>query len=171
MKLQRKALLMAFAVFAACWTALLASCKSAPLVIPADLPPAEIFQRAQDAADSGNYALAIRYYTAFRENHPDIADRNAWAQYEIAFNYHKMGKNAMAVSLIDQLLKLYQTAGDTLPPAPRILALKLKDRLAAVTASGPAASAPAADAAVANPAASAGPAPAGPAPAQPVPPK
>jgi tetratricopeptide (TPR) repeat protein len=113
----------------------LAACASQPKAIPPDLSAAESFQRAQDAADNGNYALAIRYYTTFRQNNPNNPDRDIWALYEIAFNYHKMGKNAMAVSLLDQLLQQYQNDTGNLPPAPRILALKLKDRLASVTVS------------------------------------
>jgi len=151
----------------------LAACASEPKVIPPDLSAAESFQRAQDAADNGDYALAIRYYATFRQNNPNNPDRDIWALYEIAFNYHKMGKNAMAVSLLDQLLQQYQNDTGNLPPAPRVLALKLRDRFASVvvpptvppaTASAPAA-APAADApAPANPAT---PAPANPAPTAP----
>ncbi len=105
---------------------LLGACRSAPVVIPADLSAAESFQRAQDATDGGNYALAIRYYTAFRENNPDNKDRDIWALYEIAFNYHKMGNDAKAVELLDQVLQQYQTDNGTLPPAPRILAQELR---------------------------------------------
>jgi outer membrane protein assembly factor BamD (BamD/ComL family) len=114
---------------ALCAILTLQGCNSQPKVIPADLGAAESFQRAQDASGRGDYALAIRYYTSFRDNHPDNSDRDVWALYEIAFNYHKMGKNAMAVTLLDQLLRQYQTDNGTLPPAPRILAQKIRDRL------------------------------------------
>lgn len=110
--------------------AALAGCKSAPVVIPDDLSPAETFQRAQDASDRGDYLLAIRYYTTFQDQHPEMKDRLIWASYEIAFAYHKMGKNAQALPLLDDLLKEYDTATDSLPSAPRILAQKLRDRLA-----------------------------------------
>ena len=105
------------------------SCRTQPQVISPDLSAAESFQRAQDAADGGDYALAIRYYRSFLDNNPNIPDRDIWALYEIAFNYHKMGKNANAVALLDQVLQQYQNDTGTLPAAPRILALKLKDRL------------------------------------------
>ncbi|MGA2764825.1 MAG: tetratricopeptide repeat protein [Spirochaetia bacterium] len=121
MKLRQSILL--FAVMLA------AGCHTGPVVIPADLGAAESFQRAQDAADNGNYTLAIRYYSTFLQNHPENKDRGAWAQYEIAFNYHKMGRNATALTYLDQLLQQYQPGDDTLPAAPRILAQKLKDRL------------------------------------------
>ncbi len=109
--------------------AVLAGCASQPVVIPDNLTAAETFQRAQDASDRGDYALAIRYYSTFKETHPENAERDAWASYEIAFAYHKMGKNTVAIGLLDDLLKQYDTSTDSLPPAPRILAQKLKDRL------------------------------------------
>jgi hypothetical protein len=40
-----------------------------------------------------------------------------------------MGKNDVALSLINDLLDKYTKEGDALPPAPRVLALKLKTRL------------------------------------------
>lgn len=110
------------------WLAVLAAgCRTQPASISSSLGPAETFQRAQDASGAGNYALAIRYYTAYRDSHPDNKDRDIWALYEIAFNYHKMGKTTKAIEILDQLLKQYQTEGNTLPPAPRILAQKLKE--------------------------------------------
>jgi len=134
-------------------------CRTQPKVIPPDLSAAESFQRAQDAADAGDHALAIRYYTTFRDNNPDNKDREVWALYEIAFNYHKMGKNALAVTYLNQLLDQYQNDIGTLPPAPRILAQDLKERLLPITtpaAGAAAAAAPAAAAATPAPAASAG---------------
>jgi len=115
-------------------TVALVGCQTEPKVIPTDLSAAESFQRAQDAADSGNYALAIRYYKTFRDNNPGNADRDAWALYEIAFNYHKMGKNAIAIGYLDQLLTQYQTDTGSLPPAPKILGQDLKDRLSPLVA-------------------------------------
>ncbi|MGO9410344.1 MAG: tetratricopeptide repeat protein [Spirochaetia bacterium] len=154
------------------------SCRTQPQVISPDLSAAESFQRAQDAADGGDYALAIRYYRSFLDNNPNIPDRDIWALYEIAFNYHKMGKNANAVALLDQVLQQYQNDTGTLPAAPRILALKLKDRLGPVVAAAaaasassaansPAAATPAPDSpATASPAAPGPSSPAAPAPAQ-----
>lgn len=112
----------------------LASCASQPPVIPDGLTAAEIFQRAQDAVGKGNYHLAITYYTLVPKNFPDDKDHGTWASYEIAFLYHKIGKNDIALTLLQQLLDQYATAGDTLPPAPRILAQDLKLRLEPKTA-------------------------------------
>jgi hypothetical protein len=111
---------------------LFVSCASRATVIPAGLSAAEIFQRAQDASDRGNYALGIRYYSLIPVSYPDDVSHVTWASYEIAFLYHKMGKNATSLSLINDLLDKYAKVGDTLPPAPRVLASKLKPRLEAL---------------------------------------
>jgi outer membrane protein assembly factor BamD (BamD/ComL family) len=107
----------------------LVSCASQPPVIPDGLSAAEIFQRAQDAVGKGDYDLAITYYSLVPKNFPDDTEHGVWAAYEIAFLYHKMGKNGTALTLLQQLLDRYGTGGDTLPPGPRILAQKLKARL------------------------------------------
>jgi len=108
---------------------LLASCASGPTTIPPGLSAAEIFQRAQDASDRGAYPLGIRYYSLMQTSYPDDVNHLTWASYEIAFLYHKMGKNDTALSLINDLLDKYAKEGDALPPAPRVLATKLKPRL------------------------------------------
>ena len=54
-----------------------------------------------------------------------------WASYEIAFLYHKMGKNDKASTLINDLLAQYSNQGDTVPAAPLLLSQKLKERLEA----------------------------------------
>jgi len=110
---------------------LFVSCVTEKPSIPEGLGAAEIFQRAQDAADRGDFELGITYYTLYRDKFPDDAEHDAWASYEIAFLYHKMGKNDTALTLVNQLLDQYARQGDTLPPAPRILADKLKTRLEA----------------------------------------
>jgi outer membrane protein assembly factor BamD (BamD/ComL family) len=116
---------------AACAAALvfLGSCSSGPAVIPPDLSAAEIFQRAQDATDRGDYPLGLRYYAMVPTSYPDDIGHVTWASYEIAFLYHKMGKNAESLTLINELLGKYDKEGDKLPPAPHVLASKLKVRL------------------------------------------
>jgi hypothetical protein len=110
--------------------ALLASCAGSPGPLPSGLTPPEYFQRAQDASERGDYPLALSYYTGFREAFPGDVQRGVWADYEIAFLYHKMGQTAEALRLFDDLLARYEKGGDQqLPDAPRILALKLKVRL------------------------------------------
>lgn len=122
-----KKILAAAAVVAV--SAFLFSCASGPVVIPAGLSVAEIFQRAQDAGDSGNYALAMRYYDLVATDYPTDLTHVTWASYEIAFLYHKMGNNKEALTRFNALLDQYTTEGDKLPPAPRILAAKLKASL------------------------------------------
>jgi outer membrane protein assembly factor BamD (BamD/ComL family) len=109
--------------------ALLGACASGPVSIPSGLSAAEIFQRAQDASDRGDYPLGIRYYSMIPTSYPDDIAHMTWASYEIAFLHHKMGKDDLALSLLDELLARYDTEGDKLPPGPHILATKLKARL------------------------------------------
>ena len=126
MKLRQSILL--FAIMLA------AGCNTGPSSFPRISAPRKASSARRMRLSNGNYTLAIRYYSTFLQNHPENKDRDAWAQYEIAFNYHKMGRNATAVTNLDQLLQQYQAGDDTLPAAPRILAQKLKDRLTEMVA-------------------------------------
>jgi len=125
----RRVLPAAAAVVVLAGALALASCASRPQSIPAGLSAVDIFQRAQDASDRGDYSLAIRYYSLIATDHPDDINHLTWASFEIAFLYHKMGKDAIALEKMNQLLDQYTTQGDRLPPAPRVLAAKLKTRL------------------------------------------
>ena len=110
----------------------LGGCRSAPTDIPPDLSPADFFQKAQEASDSGKYPLALKYYQAFQERYPDERDRGLWARYEIALLYSKMGDKDTALKLFGELLALYAVEGaDALPQGPRILAEKIKAKLEA----------------------------------------
>ena len=108
---------------------LLGACRTSPPALEENLTAAEFFQRAQDAADQGEYARAIQYYTLFQQKHPEDAERGAWAVYEIAFLYHKTGRDEEALSLLSSLLERYAKEGNSLPPAPQILASRLKTRI------------------------------------------
>jgi outer membrane protein assembly factor BamD (BamD/ComL family) len=112
-------------------SALLVSCATQSRTLPDGLAAVEIFQRAQDAADRGDYALGITFYEACQQRYPDDKAHKVWAAYEIAFLYHKMGKNDKAATLIDALLTEFANQGDSVPPAPLLLSQKLKDRLEA----------------------------------------
>jgi outer membrane protein assembly factor BamD (BamD/ComL family) len=108
-----------------------AGCASAPVSsLSADLTPAEIFQRAQDASDKADYSTALQYYKLFQDKFPDDRERQAWASYEVAFIYHKMGDSKKALVMLDDLLARY-AKGEKLPEAPRILAEKVKARIEA----------------------------------------
>ncbi len=112
--------------------AFLSGCATTPPTASSELTPAEFFQRAQDASENGNFQLAIDYYTLFQQKYPDDKAHQAWASYEIAFSYHKMGNNKKAIELFNQLLDVY-AKGDPLPDGPRILAEKVKARIEAST--------------------------------------
>ena len=116
---------------AACAGALL-GCASTQLPSEAaELSAPKLVQRAQEAADKGNYLLAIEYYRAVQERFPDEVERSLWAAYEIAFLNHKMGRDEEAIALFDELLREYETRGDAdLPQGPRSLAQKVRDRIA-----------------------------------------
>jgi outer membrane protein assembly factor BamD (BamD/ComL family) len=126
-------------VLAACGAALalLASCAAEKPFSTEGLSAEEMFQRAQDAADKGNSQLAIDYYSAVPEKFPDDTAHGVWATYEIAFLDHKTGKTEEALALVNQLLDRYTKEGDALPPAPQVLAQKLKARLEATIAKTP----------------------------------
>jgi outer membrane protein assembly factor BamD (BamD/ComL family) len=113
--------------------ALLASCASQNQNTTDGLTAGEIFQRAQDAVDRGDYAGGISFYTLCQQRYPDDLNHQVWASYEIAFIYHKMGNNVKALALFNDLLARYAKEGDTLPPAPQVLAQKLKTRLEEAT--------------------------------------
>ena len=119
-------------IFSLCACACLflaAGCVSSPVPSDtSDLTPAEIFQKAQDASDRSDYSVALQYYHLFQEKFHDDAEHQAWASYEIAFIYHKMGDDTKALALFDELLARY-TSGEKLPEAPRILAEKVKARI------------------------------------------
>ena len=106
------------------------SCATKPVTIPPNLSPSEFFQRAQDASEIGNYKLAMQYYLEFQKRYPDNLNKNLWAEYEIAFLYHKMGKDKKAVELLDKLIEKYNSKGtNKWPQAPKILAEKVKENI------------------------------------------
>jgi len=109
---------------------ILLSCQTTVKEIPPNLSPAELFQKAQDASEKGNYTLSMEYYETFQKRYPDNLEKNLWASYEIAFLYHKMGKDKTAVKLFNELLNKYATQGKKdWPEAPKILAQKVRDEL------------------------------------------
>jgi outer membrane protein assembly factor BamD (BamD/ComL family) len=112
--------------------ALLWACSTQPATLPEGLPAAEIFQRAQDVSDKGDYLTAITWYSEVQKRYPADIEHGIWAQYEVAFLYHKSGRNELALTLVDALLDRYTKEGDALPPAPRVLAQGLKTRLEAL---------------------------------------
>lgn len=131
----------AFASCAVIALALFGCASSAAPVSIENLSAAELFQAAQDAGDRGDYSLAIQYYQQFQTKYPGDVIHQTWAEYEIAMLYHKMGNNAKAIQLFDALLARY-ASGEQLPDAPRILAEKVRARLAAAQPKKPAVAQP-----------------------------
>jgi tetratricopeptide (TPR) repeat protein len=105
--------------------AVLASCKSTGPVDLTGLTPVEVFQRAQVASDSGDYSRALAYYEGFLAQPGIDASRAAWARYESALLYHKLGDDTTALAKFDELLALYEK-DPTLPEGPRVLAASVK---------------------------------------------
>jgi len=106
---------------------LVTDCTNSANLNTANFSSAEYFQKAYEAADKNNFRLAIRYYQAFQAHYPVDVERNAWAEFEIAFTYHKMGKNKQALELFDIFLEKYQDEGNTqLPAAPKVMAERVK---------------------------------------------
>jgi tetratricopeptide (TPR) repeat protein len=106
------------------------SCASQEAVFTPGMTPEDFFQRAQDASDRGNFPLALKYYYKFKETFPDNLEKNVWASYEIAFLQHKMGNDATALQLLDEVIALYsQDRGSVLPKAVKALAENVKQRI------------------------------------------
>jgi outer membrane protein assembly factor BamD (BamD/ComL family) len=91
-----------------------------------DLTTELYFQKAHEASDNGNYALAIDYYKAFQQKFPNEIKGSLWASFEIAFIYHKQGNNDEAITLLQAILDKYQAPdAETYPQAPKILTEKV----------------------------------------------
>jgi outer membrane protein assembly factor BamD (BamD/ComL family) len=111
--------------------ALLGSCRSTPAPVDvSSLSAPKLVQAAQGEADKGNYRLALDYYRALRDRFPDQTERVLWASYEIAFLTHKMGEDAEAIRLFDELIQDYAARNDPqLPQGPLVLARKVRENL------------------------------------------
>jgi tetratricopeptide (TPR) repeat protein len=105
--------------------AALVSCRTTGPVDLAGLTPAEVFQRAQDAADKGEFRRALAYYEEYLAEPGIDAPRAAWARYEAALLYHKMGDDDTALAKLDELLALYEK-DKTLPEGAKVLAGNLQ---------------------------------------------
>ena len=91
-----------------------------------DISNVELFQKAYEATDVRDDALALSYYEAYLERFPDDIKGCMWAQYEIAFLYHKMGNDKKALELFEELLKKYEEEdSELLPEGPKVLAEKV----------------------------------------------
>ena len=106
------------------------SCQSGPVVIPDDMPPQKIIQRAQEATDINKYKVAVQYYEALLERYGHINEFYCTGEYEIAFIRYKQKKYSEARKGFENLLILYSAeGGETLPPQFRILSEKVLDKM------------------------------------------
>lgn len=99
---------------------MIAGCASTPVVVPDDLSPAELFQRAQEAAEQGQWEAARLHYNAFLERFPDERDAGAEAEYELAFLLYKEGRYEEARDAFNALIARYDTERG-LPDWPLVL--------------------------------------------------
>ncbi len=110
-------------------SALLAGCATAPEDVPDDLSAPEMFQRAQEAVDSQNFATAEAYYEAALERFEDDAEVTAIAQYEIAFIHYRRGEYDKAEEGFRELLERYEAGEPGLPEWAEVLSRHLLDRI------------------------------------------
>ena len=108
-------------------TAVLAvSCATRSVVIPEDLSPAELIQRAQEASDRYRYSVSLQYYETLIERFPLDIDSIIAAEYEIAFIHFKQRKYNSARTGFNNLLARYNTPDAVLLPQQfRILSEKI----------------------------------------------
>ena len=100
----------------------LSACATSAVIIPADLSPAEIIQRAQEASDRNRYRTALQYYEALLERNPTNIDLICTAEYEIAFIHYKQKKYPLAREKFNALLERYNTPdAELLPQQFRLL--------------------------------------------------
>jgi outer membrane protein assembly factor BamD (BamD/ComL family) len=98
------------------------ACASGPAVIPENLSPAELIQRAQGESDRSRYNQALKYYETMRERYAANMEVVCTAEYEIAFIHYKQKKYIQARDEFNELLARYDGPdGELLPPQFKIL--------------------------------------------------
>jgi len=106
------------------------SCSTRPAVIPEDLTPAELIQRAQEASDRNRYEVSLQHYETLIQRFPFDIDNIIAAEYEIAFIHYKQKKYDNAKAEFTELLDRYNTPDEELlPPSFKILSLKIMDKI------------------------------------------
>ena len=92
------------------------SCATGADRISAELSPAELIQRAQEASDHSRYNTALQYYYALVERYPNNLELLCTGEYEIAFIHYKQKKYAQARSEFNALLERYNSPDAELLP-------------------------------------------------------
>jgi len=107
------------------------ACATSADKIPADLSPAELIQRAQEASDHNRYRVALQYYQVLLDRNQDSMDMVCTGEYEIAFIHYKQKKYSQAKEQFHALLERYDTPdAELLPPQFKRLATIVLDRIA-----------------------------------------
>jgi len=114
-----------FLFFAVFITAIM-SCASGPVVVPEDMPPSKIIQRAQEATDINKYNVAVQYYLVLLERYGSNNEYYCIGEYEIAFIRYKQKRYVEARKGFENLLVLYDSEeGRYLPPQFKVLSEKV----------------------------------------------
>jgi outer membrane protein assembly factor BamD (BamD/ComL family) len=112
-----------------------AACSSVPDEISADLTPAELIQRAQEASDRNRYKVSLRYYETILERFPADMEYVCAAEYEIAFIHYKQKKYGESKTEFASLLKRYDSPdAELLPQQFRILSEKIAVKISEIEA-------------------------------------
>ena len=118
-------------ITAACFAALsFFACATSNVSIPADLSPAEIIQRAQEASDRNRYNIALQYYEALLERNYYNLALVCTAEYEIAFIKYKQNNFDEARERFFALLTRYEAPGsEDLPQQFKVLSGIVLERM------------------------------------------
>jgi outer membrane protein assembly factor BamD (BamD/ComL family) len=111
---------------------LIASCASGPVVVPEDMSPSEIIQRAQEASDRNRFDNARQYYQVLLDRFGSSIDLVCTAEYEMAFLNYKQKNYLEAEAGFNQLLSRYEGPDAILLPQHfKILAEKVLEKMKA----------------------------------------
>ncbi|MDR1418847.1 MAG: hypothetical protein LBI86_00540 [Treponema sp.] len=102
--------------FCAFFLFFIAACETGPVIIPVNLSPAEIIQRAQEATDRNRYKTALQYYQTLVDRNGTNIDLVCAGEYEIAFIHYKQKKYTIARKEFTALLERYDTPDEELLP-------------------------------------------------------
>jgi outer membrane protein assembly factor BamD (BamD/ComL family) len=108
---------------------IVSACATGSVVIPQNLSPAELIQRAQEASDKNKYPIALQYYEALRERNPTNTDMLCTAEYEIAFIHYKQKKYTLAKEELNALLERYNASDGDMPPKFNMKAKKVLEQI------------------------------------------
>lgn len=86
--------------------ALLAGCATTATDPTTGLSAAELYAKAKEHLDSGNYQRAINFYETLESRYP-FGDYATQAQLDVAYAYYKDGEPESALAAADRFIKLH----------------------------------------------------------------